>query len=104
MAPQPKYAGDPRAQSSIKKYSAEDFSPEDITIDGFGIFALTFGMAAMMLKNKYLAMISLLSCLKSIANSRGTEAETKQTISTVMVVGFALFQCYIDIPVPSRNV
>jgi hypothetical protein len=103
MAPQLKYAGDPRQQSSIRKYSAHDFSPEDIIPDGFGIFALTFGMAGMMLRNKYLALISLVTCLISISNSRGTEAEIKQVVSTIMVAVFALFQSYIEIPVPSKS-
>jgi MFS-type transporter involved in bile tolerance (Atg22 family) len=103
MAPQVKYAGDPRSQSAIKKYSANDFSPEDIMPDGFGIIALTFGMGGMMLKSKYLALISLVTCLISIANARGTEAEIKQAVSSIMVAVFALFQSYIDLPVPSRK-
>jgi hypothetical protein len=100
----PKYAGDPRQQSAIRKYSARDFSPEGALPDGFGIFALTFGMAGMMLKNKYLAWISLVTCLISISNSKGTEAEIKQTVSTIMVAIFALFQSYIDLPRPAVKV
>ena len=103
MAPQLKYAGDPRSESSIKKYDANHFSPEDIIPDGFGILALTLGMAGMMLKMKYLALASLLLCLVSISSTRATEAEIKQIISTVMVAGFALFQSYIKLPVKPRQ-
>jgi Uncharacterised protein family (UPF0139) len=103
MAPNLKYAGDPRESRSIRKYSIYDFSPEEIMPDGFGLFALTFGMAGMMLKIKYLALLSVLLCLISISNSRGTEAEIKQIISSLMVAGFALFQSYIDLPVPNRQ-
>ena len=102
MAPQLKYAGDPRRPSEKTIYSAELFTPEDFPPDAFILFGLTFGMAAMMMKFKWAALISITCSLVSIANSRGTENDIKQIVSTLCVAGFALFQTYVDLPVNTR--
>ena len=98
MAPQLKYAGDPRRPAEVSKYSPELFTPEDFPPDAFILFGLTFGMAAMMMKMKWAALLSIVCSLVSIANSRGTENDIKQIVSTLCVAGFALFQTYVELP------
>ena len=102
MAPalQLRYAGDPRRPEEIKKYDVRNFTPEDYIPDAYILFGLVFGMAALLMKYRWAALLSIACSLVAMANSRGTENEWKQIISTITVAGFALFQTYIEVPVP----
>ncbi len=58
------------------------------------LLGLMLGMLAMMIRLKWAALGSMLCTLVAISNSRGTEPEIKQAVSTLCVAGFALFQIY----------
>ena len=103
MAPNLRYSGDPRRPSEAKAYSPEHFSPEDFPPDGFVLLGLSLGLAALMLRFKWAVIGSFICTLLAVANSRWSDNETKQIVSTLCVVGFSIFQMYVDLPQPNKQ-
>eukprot|EP00743_Colponemidia_sp_Colp-15_P003238 GILK01003497.1.p1 GENE.GILK01003497.1~~GILK01003497.1.p1 ORF type:complete len:120 (+),score=12.33 GILK01003497.1:28-360(+) len=87
--------GDPRRPDKVKKYRAPEIaSEEQQSTDYFSLLSLLFGMGGVMMRYKWSAWCAVITCIASFANSKKSDGDTKQMMTSVSFSMMGLFVNY----------
>lgn len=89
---------DPKQPSRAKKYE-EKISQDELPANWMQLLSLFFGVIGLTLRYKLAAWLSLFSILSSFANSKRSDTDVKQTVTSSMFAIMGIFINYFG-PVP----